>query len=110
MQDYEHLGHMQLVPNSELSKPSSKCFYLPHFRVVREQSETTKLRVVFDASAKTDSNLSLNDILHTGPKLQNELFNPPGGLVPREKLFRKRFTLILLFSSKMQQTSMLSPF
>ncbi|GFX47443.1 DUF1758 domain-containing protein [Trichonephila clavipes] len=70
MQDYEHLGHMQLVPNSELSKPSSKCFYLPHFGVVREQSETTKLRVVFDASAKTDSNLSLNDILHTGPKLQ----------------------------------------
>ncbi|GFT94500.1 DUF1758 domain-containing protein [Trichonephila clavipes] len=75
MQDYEHLGHMQLVPNSELSKPSSKCFYLPHFGVVREQSETTKLRVVFDASAKTDSNLSLNGILHTGPKLQNELFN-----------------------------------
>ncbi|GFS67404.1 integrase catalytic domain-containing protein [Trichonephila clavipes] len=35
MQDYEHLGHMQLVPNSELSKPSSKCFYLPHFGVVR---------------------------------------------------------------------------
>ncbi|GFX95741.1 DUF1758 domain-containing protein [Trichonephila clavipes] len=75
MQDYEHLGHMQLVPNSELSKPFSKCFYLPHFGVVREQSETTKLRVVFDAFAKTDSNLSLNDILHTGPKLQNELFN-----------------------------------
>ncbi|GFY01957.1 integrase catalytic domain-containing protein [Trichonephila clavipes] len=75
MQDYEHLRHMQLVPNSELSKLSSKCFYLPHFGVVREQSETTKLRVVFDASAKTDSNLSFNDILHTGPKLQNELFN-----------------------------------
>ncbi|GFV82893.1 DUF1758 domain-containing protein [Trichonephila clavipes] len=40
MQDYEHLGHMQLVLNSELSEPSSKCFYLPHFEVVREQSET----------------------------------------------------------------------
>ncbi|GFU76014.1 DUF1758 domain-containing protein [Trichonephila clavipes] len=75
MQDYQHLGHMQLVPNSELSKPSSKCFYLPHFGVVREQSGTTKLQVVFDTSAKTDSNLSLNDIHHTGPKLQNELFN-----------------------------------
>ncbi|GFV88521.1 integrase catalytic domain-containing protein [Trichonephila clavipes] len=73
MQDYEHLGHMQLVLNSELSKPSSKCFYLPHFGVVREQSETTKLRVVFDASAKTDSNLSLNDILHTGPKTIQQL-------------------------------------
>ncbi|GFU56396.1 integrase catalytic domain-containing protein [Trichonephila clavipes] len=76
MQDYEQLGHMQLVPNSELTKPSSKCFYLPHFGVVRKQTETIQsLQVVFDASAKTDSNLSLNDILHTGPKLQNELFN-----------------------------------
>ncbi|GFX81294.1 DUF1758 domain-containing protein [Trichonephila clavipes] len=38
MQDYEHLGHMQLVPNSELSKPSSKCFYLPHFGVIRNRA------------------------------------------------------------------------
>ncbi|GFU21083.1 integrase catalytic domain-containing protein [Trichonephila clavipes] len=73
MQDYEHLGHMQLVPNSELSKPSSKRFYFSHFGVIREQSETTKLRVVFDASAKTDSNLFLNDILHTGPKTIQQL-------------------------------------
>ncbi|GFU11271.1 DUF1758 domain-containing protein [Trichonephila clavipes] len=68
LQGYEHLGHMQLVPNSKLSKPSSKCFYLPHFGVVREQSQTTKLRVVFGASVKTDSNLSFSDILPTGHK------------------------------------------
>ncbi|GFT66567.1 DUF1758 domain-containing protein [Trichonephila clavipes] len=36
--------------------------------------------------------------------------NPLTGYLPSEKLFRKRFTLILLFPSKMQQTSILSPF
>ncbi|GFT07074.1 hypothetical protein TNCV_1416001 [Trichonephila clavipes] len=36
--------------------------------------------------------------------------NPLGGYLPPEKLFRKRFTLIFLFPSKMQQTSILSPF
>ncbi|GFY27877.1 hypothetical protein TNCV_243421 [Trichonephila clavipes] len=36
--------------------------------------------------------------------------NPLTGYLPPEKLFRKRFTLILLFPSKMQQTSILSPF
>lgn len=74
MREYQALDHMQPIPSAELTKPSSECFYLPHFGVVREQSETTKLRVVFDASAKTESGISLNDILHTGPKLQNELF------------------------------------
>ncbi|GFW25592.1 integrase catalytic domain-containing protein [Trichonephila clavipes] len=90
MQDYEHLGHMQLVPNSELSKPSSKCFYLPHFGVVREQSETTKLRVVFDASAKTDSNLSLNDILHTGPKISTNILEE----IPEESLKEYRLLTV----------------
>ncbi|GFX30944.1 hypothetical protein TNCV_4146521 [Trichonephila clavipes] len=42
-----------------------------------------------------------------GPGLK---LNPLTGYLPPEKLFRKRFTLILLFPSKMQQTSILSPF
>jgi len=36
-------------------------------------STTTKLRVVFNGSAKTDSRESLNDILHAGPKVQTDL-------------------------------------
>ncbi|GFY78905.1 DUF1758 domain-containing protein [Trichonephila inaurata madagascariensis] len=35
---------------------------------------TTKLRVVFDASSKTSSGLSLNDLLMVGPRVQPELF------------------------------------
>ncbi|GFX59244.1 probable RNA-directed DNA polymerase from transposon BS [Trichonephila clavipes] len=44
------------------------------------------------------------------PILFNIFINPLSGYLPPEKLFRKRFTLILLFPSKMQQTSILSPF
>ncbi|GFS72277.1 15-hydroxyprostaglandin dehydrogenase [Trichonephila clavipes] len=36
--------------------------------------------------------------------------NPLSGYLPPEKLFQKRFTLILLLPSKMQRTSILSPF
>ncbi|GFX91828.1 integrase catalytic domain-containing protein [Trichonephila clavipes] len=42
--------------------------------VVRDTSCTTRLRVVFDASSKTSSGLSLNDLLMVGPRVQPELF------------------------------------
>ena len=56
--------------------PYGKVFYIPHKAVVWEQVESTKLRVVFDASATENSrNPSLNDCLETGPSLQNLLWN-----------------------------------
>ncbi|XP_065675665.1 uncharacterized protein LOC136091879 [Hydra vulgaris] len=42
--------------------------YLPHRPGIREDKVTTKLRIVFDASA-TSSGPSLNDCLHSGPSL-----------------------------------------
>ncbi|XP_071036456.1 uncharacterized protein [Parasteatoda tepidariorum] len=50
MLEYLQLGHMELVPLDEIDK--EKSFYLPHHFVIKEDSSTTKLRVVFDASAK----------------------------------------------------------
>ena len=65
-----------------------KAFYIPHKAVVRKQAETTKLCVVYDASAKeSESQPSLNDCLHPGPPLQNLLW---------DVLVRSRFHPILL--------------
>ena len=53
-----------------------KEFYLPHRAVVREEAETTRLRVVYDASARAHGNApSLNECLHAGPPLQNKLWS-----------------------------------
>ena len=57
-------------------EPEGREFYLPHRPVVRESAESTKVRIVYDASAKAnDDSLSLNDCLETGPTLQNLLWN-----------------------------------
>ncbi|XP_059217641.1 uncharacterized protein LOC131994780 [Stomoxys calcitrans] len=70
MREYRELGHMVQVPMEMKGK-----YYLPHQAVIREDSRTTKVRVVFDASAKTSNQRSLNDIMHTGPKLQRDIFD-----------------------------------
>lgn len=69
--EYQQLGHMQLSESS-VSKPTLEC-YLPHHCVLREDSTTTALRVVFNASAKTSSGKSLNDLMQKGPNLQQDL-------------------------------------
>jgi len=79
MLEYENLGHMQCIgaidtiDNNLIAR--NDCFYLPHTFVLNKNSLTTKLRVVFDGSAKSSSNLSLNDILMKGPKVQPDLFD-----------------------------------
>ena len=67
--EYEELGHAELVPVNNRNKPESSVYYMPSHSVVKLTSTTTKLRVVFDASAKTTSGASLNDILLPGPNL-----------------------------------------
>ena len=74
MKEYENLGHMHLVPNEEEKPENEKSFYLPHHAVLKEASNTTKLRVVFNGSAKTSTGVSLNDFLLNGPVIQDDLF------------------------------------
>ena len=51
-------------------------FYIPHKPVIREEAASTKVRVVYDASAKAHPNaVSLNECLYPGPPLQNILWN-----------------------------------
>ena len=48
--------------------------YLPRHAVIRREKETTKLRVVYDASCKSNG-VSLNDYLHTGPALSQKIMD-----------------------------------
>ncbi|XP_076383559.1 uncharacterized protein LOC143260822 [Megalopta genalis] len=50
-------------------------YYLPHHALFKEGSTTTKLRVVFDGSAKSSSDLALNDIQFLGPTVQSDLIS-----------------------------------
>ncbi|XP_055522596.1 uncharacterized protein LOC129716785 [Wyeomyia smithii] len=72
MREYISLGHMRLLGMNQ--HPSGN-FYLPHHPVVKESSTTTKVRVVFDGSAKSTTGVSLNEALLTGPVVQEDLLS-----------------------------------
>lgn len=73
MLEYQNLGHMTKVDSKLHTEYPT--YYIPHHSVEKRDSITTKLRVVFDASTKTTSNISLNDVLNIGPTIQNDLFS-----------------------------------
>lgn len=56
------------------SDDQSQAYYMPHHPVLKPDSNTTKVRVVFNASAKTKSGLSFNDVQCIGPTIQSDLF------------------------------------
>lgn len=70
IEEYLRLGHMSVIEN-----PGNDGYYMPHHAVIKESSNTTKIRVVFDASAKSTSGVSLNDVLMAGPTIQDKLFS-----------------------------------
>ncbi|XP_071654107.1 uncharacterized protein [Temnothorax longispinosus] len=75
MEDYETQGHMSLMgPGPDTSTKVEQSYILPHHPVIKPDSTTTKLRVVFNASAKTSLGTSLNDKLFAGPNKQKSLF------------------------------------
>ena len=89
--DYDNIIQEQLRQGIIEAAPkecTEKEFYIPHKEIIKKSAETTKLRIVYDASAKeTNSQPSLNDCLNPGPFLQNQLWNI---------LIRARFSPILL--------------
>lgn len=74
MDDYLDQGHMSLI-TKEQEEMETERYILPHQAIVRPEAQTTKLRVVFDASAKTTLGTALNDKLIAGPNLQQELID-----------------------------------
>ncbi|KAK7905231.1 hypothetical protein WMY93_017838 [Mugilogobius chulae] len=61
-------GHAEIAPPLE---DGEECWYLPLFGVYHPR-KPKQIRVVFDSSAKYDD-VSLNDVLLTGPDLNNSL-------------------------------------
>ncbi|XP_068903022.1 uncharacterized protein [Tenebrio molitor] len=71
MRDYLDSNHMSRAP--PLPENSVQNYYIPHHCILRPDSSSTKLRVVFDASAKASNGQSLNDTLYSGPKLLQDI-------------------------------------
>ena len=67
-------GIIERVDQSEKVQPCHQIHYLPHHCVVREGKSTTKLRIVYNASAK-ENRPALNDCLHNGPPLTPDILD-----------------------------------
>ncbi|XP_024882548.1 uncharacterized protein LOC112461517, partial [Temnothorax curvispinosus] len=72
MDEFERLQHMTLVPESD--PEPQLVYYLPHHGVLRD-NDLNRIRVVFNGSSPTTTGCSLNDLLHTGAKLQINVFD-----------------------------------
>ena len=73
IQDQIERGIVEDVPVSEAR--SAHTHYLPHHAIIRTDHDTTKLRVVYDASAKLNGKPSLNDCLLIEPKFDQRIFD-----------------------------------
>ena len=70
IEGYINKGYVRILERAPENE--KKRWHLPHFAVIKPDKETTKTRIVFDASA-AQNGISLNDIIHQGPKLQRDL-------------------------------------
>ncbi|XP_053687258.1 uncharacterized protein LOC128736793 [Sabethes cyaneus] len=69
--EYRSMGHMVEIRELDVSQT----YYMPHHAVIKPDSTTTKLRVVFDASCATSTGISLNNALMVGPVVQEDLLS-----------------------------------
>lgn len=72
--EYVKLGHAHYIPTGQFNNGALE-YIMPHHAVLKESSSTTKLRVVFNASAPTTTGLSLNSILMVGPTVQSDMWS-----------------------------------
>ena len=80
LQEYDSVKKEQLdsgvIEKVAQLEETDRGHYIPHLAVIRREASTTKLRVVYDASAKAGKGgTSLNDCLHKGPSLNPLLFD-----------------------------------
>ena len=75
MSEYFGQTHAEQVPPGNVSKPCHEVYYLPIHAVHKSTSMTTKLRVNFNASARSSTGVSLNDRLLIGPTVHAPLID-----------------------------------
>ncbi|MFK7051074.1 hypothetical protein V3Q77_14440, partial [Flavobacterium davisii] len=68
MREYIELNHMSAYP---FPLPNEH-YFIPHHGVFKT-GDTSKIRVVFDGSCPSSNGISLNECLHSGPKLQKDI-------------------------------------
>ena len=73
VRDQTERGIVEVVSKSTPAI-SDRTHYLPHHCVVRQDKATSKLRIVYDASARS-TGPSLNDCIYTGPKFGQSIFD-----------------------------------
>ncbi|XP_043502771.1 uncharacterized protein LOC122524522 [Polistes fuscatus] len=73
IEDYLQREFIEPVPITEENHDGF--YYLPHHCVIKEDSTTTKFRVVFNGSDAPKNEPSINSVLEVGPKTQNDLVN-----------------------------------
>ena len=67
-------GIVEVVDDQTRLETCHPVLYIPHLTVIRKDKSTTRLRIVYDASAKSDG-ASLNECLHAGPALTQGIFD-----------------------------------
>ena len=70
--EYEKQGIVEKP--TEICEPG-KAHYLRHHPVVKENRETSKVRIVFDGSSKYKGEPSVNELLESGPCLLPLLYD-----------------------------------
>ena len=63
-----------IIETVESTSTLGDCHYIAHHPVFREDKKTSKLRIVFDTSAK-ENRPSLNEVLYKGPQLTPSIFD-----------------------------------
>lgn len=76
--EQEQTGIVERVQEEQSSSTidNSRVYYSPHHAVITKDRETTKVRIVYDGSAKSSKEeLSLNDCLETGDNYIPHIFD-----------------------------------
>lgn len=84
--EYIKTGH--LIPLTK-QQQQTQGYYIPHHAIIKEERITTKVRIVYDASATGDTGISLNNSLQIGPTIQPSL---------HKHLFRLRQSPIIVLA------------